>query len=379
MRQSTRALILTLMGVCFGLTIHAAESGTTKAVGRTPQRIDLGILRPDAVAEASVIVEFPIVIDPANLTLTAPAFVRVVTNQVEIQDPGTEKATTVCDLLLNFDTHAPGTNRGTLRLEAGLLVGEVPVAAVIAPREPGLTRLLVLDPPWWGNAFEDDVVLGPWHALVRSNRLDPDYRLKRHADPKRPLPELFGHDLVLIGGESLLSLDESERIKLRTFADAGGRLLVFADHFFAGTIPAANRLIAPYGLMLTNHEPPSVPGFVESSARDLGQNVGLRVKPHEGRTHKMGSDAIYDDALTAGVSKVHEHRPTPIFSFNPTTRPLVKLAAQTNGFLAIVAPVGKGEIVVVGLSLWWAWPAEELAAGTDTARFLGNLVRRKQP
>ena len=49
--------------------------------------------------------------------------------------------------------------------------------------------------------------------------------------------------------------------------------------------------------------------------------------------------------------------------------------AQGDGYAA-VARAGTGEVIALGVPLWWKWISPEDAATTDNARLLQNLLTR---
>jgi hypothetical protein len=50
-------------------------------------------------------------------------------------------------------------------------------------------------------------------------------------------------------------------------------------------------------------------------------------------------------------------------------------AYPDSGFLAVTR-TDKGEVVVLGISLWWNWIASEPESGADNAKLLKNLLSK---
>lgn len=339
----------------------AAESASLGEVGRTPDRVAPGEVRQGGVFEASVGFNVPdpnVAIEPPSIE--APSFVRIVRQKVEVADERTRVI-----LRLSFDTSRTGRFQGSIRFRGGLYASDIGVDFTVVAPQPGQPRVLILDTPWTHYGVEESTMLQPWLGIVRSSGVSADYRWLREADHYEPMPDLSGYQSVLLSGDSLYSLSVAEGDELRRFASEGGRLLVFANRFYVGSVQAANRLLGPAGIRWID--------------REAKHPTPTNAPPEEAYTFRIGTNGILRHPLTAGVTHLHAYRASPILLQSTNAQPLVQLPGLTNGCLAAVAPIGKGEAVAVGLTIWWGWPIEPDAQGTDTARFLSNLLRSRQP
>ena len=137
---------------------------------------------------------------------------------------------------------------------------------------------------------------------------------------------LAGFDGIILAEESLawISLDEIARIE--NYIDAGGKLLVFADYFFRGTVESANLIINDYGLDMIDEE-------------ESGEVIVSR-------------NNIISDKITNGISLLRFWRPSPISNISSVGKILVeKPSDTTKGYIAISR--GNGTVIAVGDSLWW--------------------------
>jgi hypothetical protein len=119
-------------------------------------------------------------------------------------------------------------------------------------------------------------------------------------------------------------------------------------------VDKANELVTPYDLKMANFEPPNIYGLIEVEGTDI---------PRHG--------------LTEGVHKLKFFRPSPVSVENlKKGKILVETPVDPQmGFVAI-AYFGKGEVVVLGTSLWWKWIASPQESGADNARLLKNLLTK---
>lgn len=352
--------MLCLAGGALSITF-AAESGNLGEIARTPDRVAPGELRQGGVFEASVGFNIPdpnVAIEPPSIEM--PPFVRLVRQKVDVGEERT-RAT----LRVAFETSRIGHFQGNIRFRGGLYASDIGVDFTVVAPQPGQPRVLILDTPWTHYGVEDASMLQPWLDIVRASGVSADYRWLREADHYEPMPDLSGYHAVLLSGDSLYSLSVAEGEELRKFASDGGRLLVFANRFYVGSVQAANRVLGPAGIR-----------FVDREAK---HPAPTDAPPEEAYTFRIGSTNLMKHPLTQGVTNLHAYRASPILLQSTNAQPLVQLPGLTNACLAAVAPIGKGDAVAVGLTIWWGWPIEPGAQGTDTARFLSNLLRARQP
>ncbi len=357
--RSTLAMLCLAAGALH--ITFAAESTNLGEIVRTPDRVAPGNLRQGGVFEANVGFNIPdpnVAIEPPSIEM--PPFVRLVRQKVEVGEERTRVT-----LRIAFDTSRNGHFQGNIRFRGGLFASDIGVDFTVVTPKPGQPRVLILDTPWTHYGVEDASMLQPWVDLVQASGVVADYRWLREADHYEPMPDLSGYHAVLLSGDSLYSLSVAEGDDLRKFASEGGRLLVFANRFYVGSVQAANRVLGPAGIR-----------FVDREAK---HPVPTNAPPEEAYTFRIASTNITRHPLTEGVTNLHAYRASPILLQSTNAQPLACLPGLTNACLAAFAPIGKGDAVAVGLTIWWGWPIEPGAQGTDTARFLSNLLRGRQP
>jgi hypothetical protein len=344
------ALLSMLAG---GVLAFPLLPGRTAAGEFQPDYLKFGSVRVGATVEGSVRI-FRAGANSSGLAvkLEPPAFVRVEDVKVGTQNYG-GKIRGFCDLWLSLDTEHPGTFSGDLRVEIGREQFAVPVSVTVRPQMPMLTRLLVVETPFSRFSTSDATMFAAWLDLVSEGHLDVHYLDARQGMPVLGKIDLSKIDIVLLGMEGLVGLHDSEIKLLKQFMERGGRTILAANAFFAGTVAKANELLVPYGLWMENTE-----------SRDI----------HE---FDLGAAEIKDDPLTEGVKTLYFHRPSPV-AVTDSQKGKVLVAAPGypgEGFVA-VARAGQGEVVALGESLWWSWVANDKAKGSQNVALLANLLNK---
>ncbi len=321
-----------------------------------PDVLRFGPVRVGATVEGSVrIFRDEAEASPPTPKLEPPEFVRVRQVEVGTQNYG-GNVKGFCDILVSLDTRRPGTVSGPIRVVVGRRRYAVPVSATIRPRIPRLTRTLVLSSPFTRFSTRDSGQWLPWLELVDAAHLDPHY-----VEVKPDAPVLRGIDLnrfdaVLLGMDGLTGLTDADVAALRRFTERGGRTIVAASRPFFGTVPKANRLLAPYGLEMR-----------ETESRDRPE-------------YRLEGEAIARDPRTEGVGSLSFFRPAPI-AVKDRARGRILVAAPGypgEGFVA-AARAGKGEVIAIGEALWWSWLAHDREKRSNNAALLGALLGRPRP
>jgi hypothetical protein len=151
-----------------------------------------------------------------------------------------------------------------------------------------------------------------------------------------------------------MSLCDQDRTRLKAFLDQGGRVVVAADHFYRRSTARANEIAGPYGLQMADIEP--VFGT---------KNIVL------------GPTEIRADPFTRGVKELDFFRPSPIHVTDPRKgRLLAEAPALAGKGLVAAGRKDKGEVIVLGTSLWWLWVGQDHDIGGGNARLLQNLLTR---
>jgi hypothetical protein len=320
-----------------------------------PDRITLGTVRVGATVEASVRVLLRgDDITGVEVATAPPPFLRVTQTRLGTQTYGNLGTFITCDVFVSLNTSRTGefTDKLTVRLNRRPI--EIPVQANVVEKEPDAPRVLVAETPFCRFSTSDASHFDAWLKLVKSARLDAHYL---EVDPALPVLrdlDLSNFDVILLGGTGIFSARDEDFEKLKSFVESGGRVIVTASYFFRGTVEAANKFVAPFGLKMTDTEP-------------RGDNSLVQLEESDIPRHK----------LTAGVRKLKFFRPSPITVEDAKAGTiLVETPLDPQQGLVAIARFGKGDVVVMGTSLWWRWISSEEESGADNLRLLHNLLTR---
>jgi hypothetical protein len=241
-----------------------------------------------------------------------------------------------------------------LTVQVGEKTIAIPVTATVIEKNPDATRVLVVETPFSRFSTNDASHFDAWLKLVKSAKLDVS---SLEVDPGLPVLrelDLSNFDVVLLGGMGVFAAREEDLEKLKTFVEAGGRVIVSADYFMRGTVEAANKFVVPLGLKMADTEPRSGNSLVELAESEIPR-------------HK----------LTEGVRKVTFFRPSPVAVEDSASGTiLVQTPLDPELGLVALARFGKGDVVVLGTSLWWLWIASEGEAAADNSRLLQSLLSK---
>jgi len=349
----------------FRIPVHTATVSETakpvpanarpKANDVQPDSLPLGTVYTGAIAEGSFLLLEAGTNPDIPFSVTAPKFVRVgrtATHQQEF-GPGNDFICGTVEFAL--DTSTSGNLTGEFSVKLGNAVAKIPISATVKPVRKGLPRLLIVETPFACYSTDKGEKFKSWTELVKDASLDANYLLVTSGKPVLRDLELGKFDCVLLASTGLTELQPADIKRVREFAEAGGRVIVSANAFFVGTVEKANEVLGGYGIQMRNTE-----------AR-LGQTNDVT----------LGKDDLESDLVKAGVRTARFFRASPVaLTADKAGRVLVKASGvgePGDGFVAS-ARAGKGEVVVLGESLWWNWITEKEAAGTDNARLLRCLL-----
>lgn len=336
--------------ILLGCVISVVISAFAVAEKIQPDRLDFGVVHVGAKVQGSV----RVLVDPKALAstkakVTPPAFAKVASVHQGRQQYGKGNIKGYCDIAVTIDTANPGIVSAPIVVSIGELRIEVPVRADIRPRKAGLTRVLVTDTPFQKYSTDDGKLFDPWRALVERGGFDVDYVEIRPARSPLDGVELAKYDTVLLGELGLVQLTKKDIAALRQYAENGGRIILAANRFFRGTVEKANMVLGPSGLEIKDIETPNR-GAIE-----------------------VGPGHILRCPQTAGVKALSFHRPSPGVVLDPDrTMVLVGCPTDAQQHFVAFASAGKGQVISLGVSLWWSWIAK-----ADNAVLLENLLRRK--
>ena len=321
-----------------------------------PDALSVGTVRVGSTVEASFRVFGGAASDTNGLAVKTvpPPFVRVERTRLATQKFGDVDPTVVFDLFVSIDTSRAGDFNGKIKVQIGEVEVDIDVRATILEKAAGLSRVLLVETPFQRFSTGDSTIFDSWLDLVKSAKLDVEYfEVDESRSVLRDVDLAKRFDVILLSGTGLHCCRDEDFEKLRAFAAEGGRVVVSADHFMAGSVEKANKLVEPLGLKMADLE-----------SRDA-------------QIFEIQEEAVAEHRLTKGVKMVRFHRPSPTTIENEKTgtvlltSPLLKDA----GFVA-VGTVDKGEVVTLGASLWWLWISKDFAAETDNVRLLQNLLTK---
>lgn len=326
-----------------------------KAGEVSPDRLAFGTVYTGATVEAS----FKL-LEPGNnaqlmLGVTVPKFVKVLSKSTEAKQFGPGNDFICGSVEIALDTAAVGELKGEVTVSLGQSKAKLAVSATVKPRRPGLSRLLVVETPFERYTTHDGQAFKVWTDLVSDASVDPSYLLVTRGKPVIRDLDLSKFDGVLLASTGLTELSPADVKKVRAFAEAGGSVVVAANHFFRGTVKGANKVLTGYGLEIRDEE-----------AQGMGQ--------HDVTLKKDDLDA---EVVKAGVASARFFRASPVAVTDRKAARVVANASGTgqmgDGFV-VIGKAGKGKVMALGESLWWNWISEEQSAGTDNAKLLRWLL-----
>jgi hypothetical protein len=348
-----------ILGLLIGISLAQSPSSQLHAQpadGKSqPDRLTLGTVRVGATVEASV----RVLIRGDDFTglevkTSPPPYLRVAQSRLGTQTYGALGTFVTCDVFVSLNTSRTGKFEDKLTIQVGEKIVEIPVTAEIIDKDPDATRVLVVETPICRFSTSDASHFDAWLKLVKSAKLDVSSLEVDQGQPVLRDLDLANFDVVLLGGTGIFCARGEDLDKLKTFIELGGRVVVTANYFFRGTVEAANKFVVPLGLKMTDTEPKNGNSLVELEESDIPR-------------HK----------LTEGVRKVKFFRPSPVTVEDSTSGTiLVETPFDPERGLVAVARFGKGDVVVVGTSLWWRWISSEEESGADNVRLLQNLLTR---
>jgi hypothetical protein len=329
---------------CFSLPAEAQPVAETLQ----PDKVNVGRVYVGATVEASMRILFK-GDDLAGLRVAAeaPPFSRVTRTDLGTQKYGSGERI-FCDVWLSFDTRQPGLYRDTIEVKVGPTQVAVPVAGEVLEAKPGLRRILIAETPFQRFSTADSSHFEPWLKLVESAGLNANYLEVDRESPVLRDVDLSRFDVVLLAGTGVIYAQESDYQKLKTFVYRGGRLIVTANCFFRNTVEKANEFVTHYG---------------------------LRMNDDDSNLVDVDAAGIVSHPLTKDVRALRFHRASPVVVEAPDrARILVQVPSMPAAGYVAVARAGKGEVVVLGESLWWSWMSSQLTDGADNEVLLKNLL-----
>ena len=217
---------------------------------------------------------------------------------------------------------------------------------------------------WCDSPFDLDTTDESLESLVRI--LNP-LPLRIHCLDSLQLSHLAGlhPKTIVLHWFRLLELESKDRELLSSLVRGGVNLVVLAGQDFHGTTPAANKVLAPFGLRLMQDG-------TEESGITREERRRRSVDWHERFDRAdSGPDEIAMHPLTNGVKRVEWIHPCPVLCTGESAIPLVKNPADHKECFVAVSQAN-GYVAVVGMAFWRdlssvGWPY-------DNDRLFANLL-----
>ena len=325
-----------------------------------PDRIAFGTVYTGATVEASFMVFEAGTEANIKLDVTAPKFVKVLNKSTHYQQFGKGNDSVCGSVEIAIDTTSARELSGEVTVTLGKTTAKVPVSAVVKPRRPGLSRVLLVESPFTRYSTHDGTAFKVWTDLVNDSPLDVSYLLVSPGG--KPLLrdlDLAKFDCVFLSSLGLFALTPKDIERVRAYAEGGGRVVAAANYFFNNSVRHANAVLTGYGL--------------ELQAKEAG--------PHGRNDVTLEESSIDPELVKVGVKSLHFFRASPVVvTDRKTGRILVQaegVGQPGDGFVA-VGKAGHGEVIAIGESLWWWWISEKQAKGTDNAKLLRWLLRPRR-
>jgi hypothetical protein len=324
-----------------------------------PDRLPLGRVCVGATVEAS----FMLMCkgdDPKKVPLTveAPRFVKVLDKSVvsrDIRDGRNSVKGVAGIVVIEIDTSKPGSFEGEIKVTLGTTSESVPVSVVVKPAAPAAVKILVVASPFDCYSTDDAGLFKDWTDLVGQSQWNVNYLIVAQGKPVFRDLDLSKFDVILLDPDGLIKATPEDVKRARAFAERGGRLVVAANHFFSGSVVAANKVLDGFGLKM------------------LDKEAELR----EQKEANLNTTAFAPEVVKAGIRSLRFYRASPIeVTAGKPARVLVRSAGTggpADGFVA-AAKVGKGEVMALGESLWWGWINATRGKQSDNGRLLQLLL-----
>jgi hypothetical protein len=341
--------------VCILFLLIAASPAFAQPKGGEvqPDKIAFGTVHTGSIVEASFMMLEPGTDPKIPLTVTAPKFVKVLSKSTLARQYGPGNDFIAGSVEIAIDTTAARELKDEITITLGKTTGKVPVTATVKPRRPEQTRLLIAETPFQQYSTNDGSIFQEWTDLVARTSLDASYLLVTRGKPVLRDLDLEKFDTILLGESGLFDMTPADLKRVRDFAETGGRVIVSANYFFRGSVGQANKVLDGYGLQMRDEEAPFGKNDVTFEKEELDKTL-----------------------VRAGVNSLHFFRASPVGITDARGRVIVKaveVGQKGDGFVAI-GRAGKGEVAVIGESLWWNWITAKQAGSADNAKLLRWLI-----
>ncbi len=282
--------------------------------------------------------------DPVDLStlkpiIQTPAFIRV---QKIIPEQRKEwyGGRPFVVLHLTLDTSQPGSYDRKVKLTLDRRKASLPIHFTVQERQSTMPKLLIATTPYQAYSTDSGSNFFSITKLLSSLPLSADYlnELPRQLEP---------YQVVLLADSVLARLNADDIVRLRSFVEKGGRLILACDAFMSGTVPKSNQMLTNYGLQVED--------------QDYGTSVTVT--------------NLATDPLTRGIQRLQFWRPSLIQVTDGSKAKALALSSDGKGGFVAVARLGSGgEITVLTASLWWLW-VEQFKTNSDNIHLMENILR----
>lgn len=339
---------LLLLAVCASPVLAQPKTGQAQ-----PDRLAIGTVYTGAIVEASFLVYEAGKNAAIKLEVKAPKFVKVLKKTTEAREFGKGNDFVYGLVELSLDTSKAGKFEEDFVVTLGATTVKVPVSATVKDRRAGKVRVLIAETPFEAYTTNDGGMFQEWTDLVGSSSIDVSYLLPRQGKSVLRDLDLSKYEVLFLPASALVFLTDEDVKKARAFAEKGGRVVVAANAFMVGSVKAANKVLDGYGLEMRDTESRNPKGVT------------------------LTRDDLAPKLQAVGVKSLEFFRASPIAVTNKDKARVlanaVGVGEKGDGFV-VTAKVGKGEMIVIGQSLWWSWIHKERAKGSDNAKLLRWLL-----
>ncbi|HSQ55558.1 MAG TPA: hypothetical protein VLM40_07415 [Gemmata sp.] len=343
-------LTVPLVMICV-VAFHSTVSAQRDVGSVQPDCLPLGTLHIGGRAEASFLIYAPADDPNPKVKVDAPKFVKVLRTDTSRRTVGDTLYTGVM-VEIAVETARAGEFKGDIAVTVDKAVTKLPISATVKAPRPGTPRLLVVGGPFRCDSYLKGAAFKGWTDVVNAANLDVSYLLVWHGKAVLRDIDLGKYNCVLMDSGALVFQSTEDVARVRKYAENGGRVVVAANHFMVGSVKGANAVLAGSGLEMIDEEPPP------------------RV-----RHVTLGKEDFAPDVVKAGVDSATFFRASPIDAVKGG-HVLVKATGydRSGTGLAASAKVGKGEVIALGVSLWWSWVSAEEAKGSGNGKLLRFLL-----
>ena len=344
-----------LIAVSCSIWLHQPAFAQPDMKKSQPDQLDFGMTYVGATMEGS----FRLYQDGddasrVHVEVKAPDFVKAEVIEKGSNTYGRLGSKVHVEVKVVIDTSSVGNFKGEILATVAGRELAVPVSARVLEPKKDATRLLVIGSPLHSTSTGDGSLFNAWRELVENAELETSCLLVEREKPLLGKLELSRFDVVLLGPGAVFWIKPPEIALLHDYLLQGGRVVVCANRFFSKTPERANAITSPYGLEMADTE-------------DAG-----------GGAVELAGGQITKHALTNGVERLSFFRASPITTKDPMNAKILVAAPNFEGQgLVAVARAGKGEVVLLGQSLWWNWISEKRAGKSQNSRLLQNLLTKK--